>query len=133
MIMKKPKKIYFILGLAILLIIASGILFYRQYDRNEIISGTQEWANRAPFPEDAKIVSIEKKGSAFTREFVIKFTASEEDIQKWLNDSPGTSSISPEANDDIEKYSIEPEGGAQFAEVIYNRTTNEVTIRVYWS
>jgi len=130
--MIKSKKIYAIFGFIILLFSLS-VLLVKQHDRKEIIRVAQEWANLSPFPENANITSIEKQGSAFSREFQIKFTAPEKEIRKWLSDSPGTSSITPEVNGGIEKYSVKPAGGAQFAEVIYNTKKNEVFIRVYWS
>lgn len=128
----KSKKTYAIFGF-IILIIAFSVILYKQHDRKEIIRITQEWANLTSFPENAKIISAEKLGSMFTREFRVKFTAPEKDIRKWLSDSPGTSQATPDINGGIEKYSIKPAGGAQFAEVIYNIKTNEIYIRVYWS
>ena len=130
--MIKSKKIYVIFGLIILfLAIAFSAVSYK--DQKDIIKITQEWANLAPFPENAKITSVEKGGSIFTREFCVKFTAPEKDIRKWLDNSQGTSLTTPEINGTIEKYSIKPAGGAQFAEVIYDTETNEIYIRVYWS
>jgi len=131
--MIKSKKTYAIFGFILILIIAFSVLYYKQHDQKEIIRVTQEWANLLPFPENAIIISIEKRGSAFSREFQVKFTAPEKEIRKWLSVSPGTSSITPEVNDGVEKYSVRPAGGAQFAEVIFNTKTNEIFIRVYWS
>ncbi|MCK5475854.1 MAG: hypothetical protein KAI71_04715 [Candidatus Pacebacteria bacterium] len=130
--MIKSKKIYVIFGLIVLfLIIASSVVSCR--DQKDIVRITQEWANLSSFPENAKITSVKKTGSIFTRGFRVKFTAPEKDIRKWLHDSPSTSLITPEKNGDVEKYFIKSAGGAQFAEIIYNTKTNEVYVRVYWS
>ena len=132
--MTKFKKTFAIFGFIILfLVIAFSVISYRQYDQKEIIKITQEWANLTPFPKNAELVSVEKLGSSFTREFRVKFTAPKNDIRKWLNNSPGTSAATPKKNGDIEKYLINPADGAQFAEVVYNTETNEIYIRVYWS
>ncbi len=132
--MTKSKKTFAIFGFIILfLLIAFSVVSYKQYDQKEIIKITQEWANLTPFPENAEITSVEKLGSSFNREFRVKFTAPKNDIRKWLNNSQGTSTVTPEKNEGIEKYSIKPAGGAQFAEVIYNTKTNEIYIKVYWS
>ncbi len=132
--MIKSKKTFTIFGFILLfLVITFSVVLYKQHDQKEIIRITREWANLAPFPENAKITSVEKLGSSFTREFRVKFTAPKNDIRKWLNNSPGTSTVIPEKNGDIEKYPIKPAGGAQFAEIVYNTKTNEIYIRVYWS
>jgi len=132
--MIKSKKIFAISGFIVLfLVIAFSVVLYKQYDQKEIIRVTQEWANLASFPENSEMISVEKTGTVFTREFRVRFNAPEKDIRKWLSDSPGTSQVTTDINGDIEKYSIKPSGGAQFAEIIYNVKTNEIYIRVYWS
>lgn len=133
--MSKFLKIHTILGLIIFLAIAVAfsVVLYRQYDQREIIRITREWARLADFPENAKIISVEKLGSTFNREFQLKFTAPAENVRKWLAASPGISQAVPVIEENIERYSIKPASGTQFAEVIYNLETNEIHIRVYWS
>ena len=43
-------------------------------DNSEEIRIMREWANLAPLPETTD-VKVETKGSSFTREFVVTFTA----------------------------------------------------------
>jgi len=81
----------------------------------------------------SKLVLAKKSGSRFTRESQVRFVAPEEDIRKWLKSSLGTSQVTPKIDGSIEKYSIKPTNGVQFAEVIYDVQTNEVYIRVYWN
>lgn len=132
--MKISKKIYFIIGLIVLFIVGVlSIQYYKQHDQNEIIRVTREWANVSSFPEHATITLIEKEGSTFSREFHVRFTAPEDEIRKWLSDSPGMSTILPEIEEGVETYSIKPSGGAQFAQVIYDTKSNKIVIRVYWS
>lgn len=92
-----------------------------------------QWADLHELPSDAQNVTIESKGSAMTREFLLSFSANESSIRKWLSESPGTSHISPEIEGNIEIYHITASSGAQFAELTYDTIQNHVQIRVYWS
>ena len=125
------KKLAIFLG--VLLLISISLVFYQQHDQKEIIKTTLVWGNLSPIPQTAAISKIEKKGSAFTREFYISFSDSQSNIKQWLNESIGTSKVTPTIEGDYEKYSINPGGGAQFAEVIVNTRLNTVLIHVYWS
>lgn len=69
----------------------------------------------------------------FTLAFRICFVASASDIQRWLAESPGTCSILPETNGNIQRYGITPGGGAQHAELTVDLESGEVRIYVYWS
>lgn len=131
--MNKNLKIV-IIGLGIMIIlVVSSFLAYRSYDRKEIMKNTLTWSRMEELPESAEIIEIKKEGSAFSREFTITFKASNNDIKKWLDNSSGTSNIEPIRVEGVEKYSIEPGQGAQFAEVLHDTEDNTVTINVYWS
>ena len=133
--MKKNKRLFISIGVLLLIVlgVVTAILLYKQNDRQAILETTQEWARIEAIPDSAEITSIEKHGSPLTREFQVTFTASEEVIREWLETSPGTRDVTPVIDGTLEKYSINPGGGAQFAEITYNTETNEVFIRTYWS
>lgn len=102
-------------------------------DNSEEIRITREWANLAPLPETTDL-KVETKGSSFTREFIVAFTAKSDDIKQWISKSPGTKDVSPTKNDKGELvYSIKPASGAQFAEVTISADGTKVKIRTYWS
>lgn len=105
----------------------------KKRDYNEALRVTQEWANLTQFPGTAKIISIEKHGTAVTSEFVVIFTAPDKDIRYWIETSPGMKDVTPLVEGDVEIYTIKPTAGAQFAEVRYNIRLNEIIVRVYWS
>ena len=103
--------------------------------RNSALSTAREWARVADFPVSASSVEIEVRGSSFTREFIVTFDAPAGDVEQWVKDSPGLSSVaSPRILDDGSTlYEIVPGGGAQFAEVAISASGERVRIRVYWS
>lgn len=69
----------------------------------------------------------------FTREVIVQFVAPLEDVNSWLADSPGTAGVMPEVSGAVRTYSIDPGGGAQFAEVKVDELRQAVRIWAYWS
>jgi len=70
----------------------------------------------------------------FTREFLISFSAQPDEIQTWLQNSPGildAEAIEEDGGGWI--YAIKPGGGAQFAELRLSPDRRRVSIRAYWS
>ena len=121
--------------LILILIIIGGhfLVACSDRDNSEEIRITREWANLAPLPETTDL-KVETKGSSFTREFIVAFTAKSDDIKQWISKSPGTKDVSPTKNDKGELvYSIKPASGAQFAEVTISADGTKVKIRTYWS
>lgn len=121
---------------ALLAIVAAWLVLDPEspLDQESAIDTTQEWARLADFPPSTRNVQIDTKGSMFSREFIIEFEASPEDIAQWLRDSPGPSAATPERLDDGSlRYPIDAGGGAQFAEVIHWPSVGKVRIRAYWS
>lgn len=133
----KRRTIFRIAFALLILFIAGGWMFLSQnspINRRSAIKTTQEWARLAPFPSSATNITIEPKGSVFSREFQVSFTSSEEDVRKWLKESPGTSAaVLKSEPDGTTLFKITPGGGAQFAEVILSKDKKTVRIRTYWS
>ena len=109
-------------------------------NKNSIIKTALSWTDMAPLPKSASNIIAETKGNPATREFTVSFNASQEDIEKWLSESSGTSDLSPEIdsttstnNQEILTYNIKSTSGAQFARIVYNKTLGQITIRTYWS
>jgi hypothetical protein len=117
------------------LFLGAFLILNNSNNRNQesAIQTSRDWAGLNEFPENSEIIETKAEGSAFTREFKITYTAPPEEIRRWLIESPGTSEVQPEIQGNFEIYHIKPRNGAQFAEVLYNRDTNEVIIRAYWS
>lgn len=78
-------------------------------------------------------MTVDIRGSMFTREFVIEFAAPKDDIAAWLNASPGTADALLQVDTPSQVISIKPGGGAMFAEVQVDWSSGRVRIRTFWS
>jgi len=93
----------------------------------------QEWARFSDLPTTADSIQIQTEGGAFSREFVIYFSAPPADIQRWLDESPGSKNVTPEINGGVRRYRIAPGGGAQSVVITVDENEQSVEIRTYWS
>lgn len=131
---KKPRIAFALLLIVFLSTIsAAGYFFIQSANYHTAIETTKEWARLNEFPENATNLTVDRDGSLFTVEFVVEFRAPLADIEKWLQESPGTTSVAPTVLDGVRRYPINPGGGAQFAELEVNEKTGHVRIRTYWS
>ncbi|MBW8017894.1 MAG: hypothetical protein FVQ82_17120 [Planctomycetes bacterium] len=135
--MTKKKLFGVLFGGFFVLLIAGVWLFFcptSPVNRRSAIRTAREWARLAAFPESDGRIDVEIGGSAFSREFIIEFTGSADDIADWIKASPGTKDVIPVTNaDGSVLYKIQPSGGAQFAEVILYDNGKSVRIRTFWS
>jgi len=126
----------FLLGAVLFFALAGWLLLSSQspLNRASAIEASCEWARLAPFPPSASRPQIEVRGSMFTREFRISFSASPDDVQTWLQNSPGVLDAKVIEGEDGEViYAIQPGGGAQFAELRLSSDKRTISIRTYWS
>ena len=106
--------------------------FVLPWQKKEIIETTLFWSGLNKFPENAEIIDIEKKGSLFTRQFIIEFKAEKEEIEKWKNSSKRLKNNIPKINGKTELYKISPgENGAIGGKVEIEE--NNVIINISWS
>jgi len=49
------------------------------------ISTALNWGGLADLPRQSNHISVEMKGSMFTREYIVRFTADSTEINDWLN------------------------------------------------
>ena len=119
-------------GFGIFVIACIAGYFYLQHASNDsAMKATIKWAQVERLPKSATNITVETKDSIFAREFVVTFDATAADISSWLSKSAGTANTTPEYEDGVFKYQIEPGDGAQFAEVQVDDYKNQVEIRVY--
>jgi hypothetical protein len=98
------------------------------------IDCTLEWGRLAPLPKSAQHIAIVTEGSMFTREFRVTFVAAPEDIEQWLQTSPGTrEGVLTTPSPGVRNFQIKAGGGAEFAEVTVDDSLHRVWIHVYWS
>ncbi|MEM7348198.1 MAG: hypothetical protein AAF485_28545 [Chloroflexota bacterium] len=104
--------------------------------RTEMMVLTREWGRLAPFPVGEEAVSIQTEGTLFTRSFRATFNASDEAINRWIEESPGLKSAEIEEIEGKKTYFISPGGGANYAEVVIESNPNDISqvdIYVSWS
>jgi hypothetical protein len=119
---------------AILWPVGSGLGRGRARDTDSAIDCVLEWGRLAPFPESAAGLTVTTEGGMFTRAFRVTFTASPEEIARWVASSPGLRELTPRRpKPNTRKYLIEPGGGAAYAEVVIDDEANRVIVYVYWS
>jgi hypothetical protein len=100
----------------------------------EIVEVTLEWGRLAPFPDGIENLSVQTEGNLFTRSFRVSFTSTNEEIKKWVTESPGLADAKIEVMEDgKQRYVITPGGGANYAEVIIDFESSMVQVYVSWS
>ena len=82
--------------------------FVMPWDRDEAIEAALSWGKLDKLPKDADITNMEKRGSIFTRQFIIEFTSSESEIKNWILKSKGFKGVEPEIKDGTKIYEIHP-------------------------
>ncbi len=100
----------------------------------EMIALVLEWGRLAPFPTNATNVSVKTEGGSFSRSFRANFVAPKQDIQEWIDNSPGLNEVTPkELPDNKVRYIVAPGGGANRFEVTIDYRLNKVDMYVSWS
>ena len=127
-----------LLGGGIVAVIGLGYWFFSSggvaAKQKSAIECTLEWGRLAPFPASAGAAPVRTEGRPSSRAFRASFVATEAEIAKWLQDSPGTrEAVVTKPTAGLRHFQIEPGGGAAHAEVTVDDTTHQVSIYVYWS
>jgi len=78
------------------------------WHRESAIKATIEIGGLSKLPYDLNNLEIEKYGGMFTRQFIIKFHSSKEEIQNWINKSKRLKSATPKSNGLKKTYEIYP-------------------------
>ncbi len=122
-------------ALGTLLLIAGiyGYVNLRSAQDRDAIQTIREWARLVELPATATDIRVQTSGSPFTRDFTVTFVAPREDVEAWLHQSPGTTGLTPKTEGSIQKYDIQPGGGAQHADLEFDPHTGAVKIHAYWS
>lgn len=102
------------------------------WQKEEIIETTLSWSGLNKFPEKAKIIDIQKKGSFFSRQLIIEFNAQKEEIQKWKNSSKRLKNNNPKIDGATELYTIYPGENGSLGGKVEIKEDN-VKITMSWS
>src|SRR5436853_7285397 len=101
--MKNRTKRILVLVFGMLALVIGGITWFgyswfsphSARNRASAIDCTLNWGRLAPFPISAQQLSITTHGTMFTRAFRASFIAPAADIERWLQQSPGTCEVLP--------------------------------------
>lgn len=115
------------------LIFVCGYVYVQNANYYTALAATKEWARLNEFPANASKISVKTTGNMFSREFIVTFVAPMDEIDNWLNRSPGTKDVTPIVSGTVREYQIEPGGGARRAELKVDEQTGKVTIKTFWS
>ena len=63
--------------------------FVMPWQREDAIKCALSWGELEKLADNAEIISMEKRGSIFTRQFIIEFESSESEIKQWMHQSKG--------------------------------------------
>ena len=109
-----------ILGFGILIVgYFSNIVF--PWQREESIKATIEMGGLSQLPKNIENVEIDKRGSMFTRQFIIEFDSNAIEIQKWIQNSKRLKNNIPKIKGQTKVYEIYPgEDGAMGGKVEIN-------------
>jgi len=129
-----------ILKAFILLILLGAIYIYIglfsayvfPWDKEEALNTTLEWGGLAPLPVPLRDMDIEKKGSPFTREFIIDFKTTENQLKDWIKNSKRLKNNIPKLQGSQKTYDIRPGEEGSFGGNV-KIEGNTVTIKMSWS
>lgn len=129
------KTLFIFLGVVLVAVgISVAYMSQKQNERQIVL----DWSGLQEVPVWANDIQVEVKGGGFSREFTMTFTGPTSDIEAWIKNEkvfaaaelkPGTEGM----DESVYTYVLEPKGGAQYAEIMINKKSGEVKVRVYWS
>ncbi|UWY26791.1 hypothetical protein N4T20_13790 [Flavobacterium sp. TR2] len=106
--------------------------FVMPWQKEDAIKCVLSWGQLENLPEKAEIISIEKRGSIFTRQFIIEFESSESEIKKWMQQSKGFENNIPEIRKNTKVYEIHPKSLQSYGGRV-EITGSKVLINMSWS
>lgn len=106
--------------------------FVMPWQKEDAIKCALTWGQLEKLPKNAEIISMEKRGSIFTRQFIIEFESSESEIKKWMQESKGFQNNIPEIKENTKIYEIHPKSLQSYGGRV-EITGNKVLINMSWS
>ncbi|MHC0440370.1 hypothetical protein [Flavobacterium sp. 3-210] len=106
--------------------------FVMPWQKKDAINASLSWGQLNELPKDAVIFHLEKRGSMFTRQFIIEFTSSKPAIKNWILKSRGFKNVKPEIKNGIKTYEIHPRDSDALGGKV-EIEGNRVLINMSWS
>lgn len=106
--------------------------FVMPWQKEDAIKCALSWGQLEKLPQNAEIIDMEKRGSIFTRQFIIEFESSESEIKKWMLRSKGFKNVIPKTLKNTKTYEIHPKELESYGGKV-EITGNKVLINMSWS
>ena len=102
------------------------------WERTKSIQEAIDMGGLSELPIEAENIEIEKRGSMFTRQYVIEFDCTEAEIEKWIDKSKRLKNNIPKIEGKTKIYEIYPgEKGAMGGKVKIEKS--KVSVNMSWS
>ncbi|MEE1899102.1 hypothetical protein GN157_17355 [Flavobacterium rakeshii] len=115
--------------LTVYLFVFSNIVF--PWQKDNAIKTTLEWSGLTELPIENKNINITKRGSMFTRQYILEFTANTKEIKNWIKKNKKLNKIQLRERNNTKTYVISGEKGAIGGTVKIK--DNLVIINMSWS
>lgn len=118
-----------------IIIIGISVFYFSNYvfpwEKKNAIETTLDWAGISQLPVNNEVISIEKRGTLFSRQFILKFEASDKKIEDWIEKETVFKNINPIQKNNSKKYNIKGRNGSIGGKIIIH--DNKVLINMSWS
>ncbi|MNK62699.1 hypothetical protein D3C87_818860 [compost metagenome] len=102
------------------------------WNKDEVIKTTLKWGGLKELPTNSEIITLEKRGSIFTRQFIIEFVSSENEIKNWIKKSKRLKNNQPKSDTNKMIYEIYPGEDDSFGGKVEIKK-DTVKINMSWS
>lgn len=118
------------LGLVVVPYFANMVM---PWQRAEIIETALTWGGLKELPAKAEVISVETKGSMFSREFIIEFECERQSLENWMDENGLDNPVPTEAEDGLRVYQVAGHEGAIGGKVLVDLEKGKVVIDMSWS
>ena len=124
-----------ILTLISIFIIGISLFYFSNFvfpwEKKNVIETTLDWAGISQLPVNNEDISIEKRGSIFSRQFILNFETSNKNIEDWIERETVFKNINPIQKNNSKTYNIKGKNGSFGGQIIIEN--RKVLINMSWS
>ena len=124
-----------VLSLISIFIIGISLFYFSNFvfpwEKKNVIETTLDWAGISQLPVNNEDISIEKRGSIFSRQFILNFETSNKNIEDWIERETVFKNINPIQKNNSKTYNIKGKNGSFGGQIIIEN--RKVLINMSWS
>lgn len=124
-----------VLTLISIFIIGISLFYFSNFvfpwEKKNAIETTLDWAGISQLPVNNEDISIEKRGSTFSRQFILNFETSNKNIEDWIERETVFKNINPIQKNNSKTYNIKGKNGSFGGKIIIEN--RKVLINMSWS